>query len=62
MLWTRWSQSIALSNPKTNGRNLRARRSRSQAYVAIDGGHFACYTNAQGFAAVLEERILPLTA
>lgn len=37
-------------------------RAPAKAYVLIEGGHFACYTNAKGFAAVLEERILPLTA
>jgi pimeloyl-ACP methyl ester carboxylesterase len=37
-------------------------RAPAKAYLAIEGGHFACYTNAKRFAAVLEERILPLTA
>lgn len=29
-------------------------------FAVIDGGHFACYTNAEAFAAVLAERVLQL--
>jgi pimeloyl-ACP methyl ester carboxylesterase len=33
-----------------------------KAFVPIEGGHFACYTNPEGFVAALEEHVLPLIA
>jgi pimeloyl-ACP methyl ester carboxylesterase len=35
-------------------------RAPSKAFAEIDGGHFACFTNAEGFAAALERHVLPL--
>ena len=35
-------------------------RTRSNAFVAIDGGHFACYTNAAAFAQALTDHLRPL--
>jgi pimeloyl-ACP methyl ester carboxylesterase len=35
-------------------------RSRGKVFVAIDGGHFACFTNTPGFLAALREHVLPL--
>jgi pimeloyl-ACP methyl ester carboxylesterase len=32
----------------------------SKEYVVIDGGHFACLTNPEGFVAALESHVLPL--
>jgi pimeloyl-ACP methyl ester carboxylesterase len=33
----------------------------AKKFVAIDGGHFACYTNAEAFAAALAENVVPFT-
>ena len=35
-------------------------RSTGKAYYAIDGGHFACFTNAAVFADVLRRHLMPL--
>jgi pimeloyl-ACP methyl ester carboxylesterase len=35
--------------------------SRSKAFVPIDGGHFACFTNTDQFLAALRAHVLPLT-
>lgn len=35
-------------------------RAPAKKFVAIDGGHFACYTNAEAFASALDEYVLPL--
>ena len=35
--------------------------SKSKAFVAIDGGHFACFTNTGAFLAALRAHVLPLT-
>ncbi len=32
----------------------------AKAFVAIDGGHFACFTNPEGFVAALRQTVLPL--
>jgi len=31
----------------------------AKAFIPIDGGHFACFTNPQGFVGALRERVLP---
>ena len=36
-------------------------RSRDKIFVPIDGGHFACFTNAGMFVAALGNHVLPLT-
>jgi hypothetical protein len=36
-------------------------RSNGKAFVPIDGGHFACFTNAGAFVAALRKYVLPLT-
>jgi hypothetical protein len=36
-------------------------RSRDKVFVPIDGGHFACFTNAGMFVAALRKHVLPLT-
>jgi pimeloyl-ACP methyl ester carboxylesterase len=33
----------------------------AKAFATIEGGHFACYTNARGFASALAEHVRPLT-
>lgn len=37
-------------------------RAPAKAFVRIEGGHFACYTNAEGFAEALATRVRPLLA
>ena len=37
-------------------------RSPKKAFVAIDGGHFACFTNPKGFVGALREHVLPVVA
>jgi len=36
-------------------------RSKGKVFVPIDGGHFACFTNAGGFVAALRKHVVPLT-
>ncbi len=36
-------------------------RAPRKAFVAIDGGHFACFTHAEQFVAAMREHVLPLT-
>jgi pimeloyl-ACP methyl ester carboxylesterase len=36
-------------------------RSRGKVFVPIDGGHFACFTNAGAFVAALRKHVAPLT-
>jgi pimeloyl-ACP methyl ester carboxylesterase len=36
-------------------------RSNGKVFVPIDGGHFACFTNAGAFVAALRKYVLPLT-
>jgi pimeloyl-ACP methyl ester carboxylesterase len=36
-------------------------RAPSKEYVPIEGGHFACLTNPDGFVDALENHVLPLT-
>jgi proline iminopeptidase len=35
-------------------------RAPKKAFIAIDGGHWACFTNATAFVAALREHVLPL--
>ena len=35
-------------------------RSKGKVFVAIDGGHFACFTNADQFIAALRKHVMPL--
>ena len=35
-------------------------RAPAKAFVPIDGGHFACFTNPEGFVGALREHVLPL--
>lgn len=35
-------------------------RAPSKAFIVIEGGHFACYSNAEGFASALAESVRPL--
>jgi pimeloyl-ACP methyl ester carboxylesterase len=35
-------------------------RAPHKAVMAIDGGHFACFTNSRDFVAALRARVLPL--
>lgn len=39
---------------------LRGLRAPTKKFVAIQGGHFACYTNAEAFASALRQYVLPL--
>jgi hypothetical protein len=32
----------------------------TKAFVEIPGGHFACYTDPQGFLGTLRQQVLPL--
>ena len=32
----------------------------AKAFVPIDGGHFACFTNPEGFVGALRAHVLPL--
>jgi len=36
-------------------------RSKGKVFVAINGGHFACFTNPDAFVAALRKHVLPLT-
>ena len=36
-------------------------RSRGKVFAPIDGGHFACFTNAGAFVAALRKHVVPLT-
>jgi pimeloyl-ACP methyl ester carboxylesterase len=36
-------------------------RSSGKAFVTIEGGHFACFTNPDGFLEALRQQVLPLT-
>ncbi len=36
-------------------------RSKGKVFAPIDGGHFACFTNAGGFVAALRKHVVPLT-
>ena len=35
-------------------------RSKGKTYVAIEGGHFACFTNPAGFVGALRKHVRPL--
>ena len=35
-------------------------RAPAKAFVPIDGGHFACFTNPDGFVGALRQHVLPL--